>query len=64
MDSVHQGDLDGEKGVYYINAVDEVTQFQAVVCVEKISEAYLRVALEDLFAAFPFTILGFHLDIG
>ena len=60
IDSVHQGDLDGKKGVYHINAVDEVTQFQAVVCVEKISEAYLLVALDELFAAFPFVIRGFH----
>lgn len=27
VDSVHQGDQDGLKGVYLINAVDEVTQF-------------------------------------
>ena len=64
IDSVHQGDLDGKKGVYHINAVDEVTQYQAVVCVEKISEAYLLVALEELFAAFPFVIRGFHSDNG
>lgn len=64
IDSVHQGDLDRKKGVYHINAVDEVTQFQAMACVEKISEAYLLVALEELFAAFPFTILGFHSDNG
>ena len=25
VDSVHQGDKDGEKGVYHINLVDEVT---------------------------------------
>jgi len=25
LDTVHQGDLDGIKGVYHINAVDEVT---------------------------------------
>ena len=64
IDSVHQGDLDGKKGVYHINAVDEVTQFQAVVCVEKISEAYLLAALDELFAAFPFVIRGFHSDNG
>lgn len=64
IDSVHQGDLDGKKGVYHINAVDEVTQYQAVVCVEKISEAYLLVALEELFAAFPFVIRCFHSDNG
>jgi transposase InsO family protein len=64
IDSVHQGDLDGKKGVYHINAVDEVTQFQAVACVEKISEAYLELALQELFAAFPFAIRGFHSDNG
>ena len=30
IDTVHQGDLDGIKGVYHINAVDEVTQWQVV----------------------------------
>ena len=64
IDSVHQGDLDGKKGVYHINAVDTVTPFQAVVCVERISEAYLLVALEELFTAFPFVIRGFHSDNG
>jgi len=28
VDTVHQGDLDGVKGLYHINAVDEVTQWQ------------------------------------
>ena len=39
IDSVHQGDQDGMKGVYHINAVDSVTQFQLVATCEKISEA-------------------------
>jgi predicted DNA-binding transcriptional regulator AlpA len=30
VDTVHQGDLDGEKGVYHINLVDEVTQWEIV----------------------------------
>src|SRR5216684_498442 len=31
VDTVHQGDkLDGSKGVYHINAVDEVTQWEVV----------------------------------
>ena len=64
IDTVHQGDLDGEKGVYHINAVDEVTQFEVVVSVEKISEIYLIPALEHLLASFPFIILGFHADNG
>ena len=64
IDTVHQGDLDGEKGVYHINAVDEVTQFEVVVSVEKISEYYLIPALEQLLEMFPFIILGFHSDNG
>jgi transposase InsO family protein len=64
VDSVHQGDFDGIKGLYHINAVDEVTQMQVLVCVEKISEQYLLPALEQLLASFPFLILGFHTDNG
>jgi hypothetical protein len=30
VDTIHQGDLSGEKGVYHINAVDEVTQWEIV----------------------------------
>ena len=64
VDSVHQGNLDGIKGVYLINAVDEVTQFQAVFAVEHISEAYLLPVLEAMMGAFPFVIRGFHSDNG
>jgi len=64
IDTVHQGDLDGKKGVYHINAVDEVTQFEVVVTVEKISEHYLIPALEILLKAFHFTIINFHSDNG
>lgn len=64
IDTVHQGDCDGNKGVYHINAVDEVTQFEVVVSVEKISEAYLIPALKQLLTTFPFTIINFHSDNG
>lgn len=64
VDSVHQGDLDGIKGIYLINAVDEVTQFQAVFAVERISEAYLLPVLEAMTDAFPFVIRSFHSDNG
>lgn len=64
VDSVHQGDLDKEKGVYHINLVDEVTQWEIVGCVEGISEAFLRPLLDELLAAFPFRIKGFHSDNG
>jgi len=64
IDTVHQGDLDKQKGVYHINAVDEVTQFEVVCTVEKISERHLIPALEQLLETFPFTLLGFHSDNG
>lgn len=64
VDTVHQGDLDKEKGVYHINCVDEVSQWEIVGCVEKISEAYLETLLIDLLDQFPFRILGFHSDNG
>lgn len=64
IDTVHQGDQDGVKGLYHINAVDEITQFEVVVSVERISEQFLIPALEALLAAFPFTILSFHADNG
>jgi len=64
IDSVHQGDQDGVKGVYHINAVDCVTQWELVASCEKISEAYLLPVIEVLLAGFPFGILGFHADNG
>jgi len=64
VDSVHQGDLDKEKGVYHINLVDEVTQDEIVVCVAGISEEFLKPALEEALSSFPFEILNFHSDNG
>jgi len=64
VDSVHQGDFDGVKGLYHINLVDEVTQFQFVGSVERISEHFLLPVLAALLDAFPFVILGFHSDNG
>lgn len=64
IDTVHQGDLDGVKGLYHINAVDEVTQFEVVFTLERISEHFLIPALGVLLETFPFVILGFHADNG
>jgi transposase InsO family protein len=64
VDSVHQGDQDGMKGVYHINAVDCVTQYEGVATCERISEAFLIPVLEALLQSFPFVILGFHTDNG
>jgi hypothetical protein len=64
IDTVHQGDQDGMKGVYHINAVDIVTQWELVAAVEHISEAYLLPVIALLLNGFPFTIRGFHSDGG
>jgi len=64
VDSVHQGDLDKVKGVYHINLVDEVTQWEIVGCVEGISEYFLEPLLSELLELFPFVILNFHSDNG
>lgn len=64
VDSVHQGDRDLEKGVYYINMVDEVTQWEIIGCVEGISEQFLEPLLLELLDRFPFIILNFHSDNG
>ena len=64
VDTVHQGDREGHKGIYHINAVDEITQWEIVSSVERISEAYLVPVLETMLAQFPFVIEGFHSDNG
>lgn len=64
VDTVHQGDWEGVKGVYHINAVDAVTQWEIVGCTAKISEFYLLPVLEAILHQFPFRILGFHADNG
>lgn len=64
VDSVHQGDWDKEKGVYHINLVDEILQWEIVCCVAGISEAFLLPVLEGALNAFPFVLKGFHSDNG
>jgi hypothetical protein len=64
IDTVHQGDKDGVKGIYHINAVDEVTQWEIVAATPQISEYWLIPLLERLLGQFPFVIRGFHSDNG
>jgi transposase InsO family protein len=64
VDTVHQGDTADAKGVYHINAVDEVTQWEIAAAVPRISETYLEPALTAILAQFPFVIHGFHSDNG
>jgi transposase InsO family protein len=64
VDTVHQGQRDGQPGLYHINAVDTVTQWQVVGCVETIAERHLLPVLEAILHQFPFRIRGFHSDNG
>ena len=68
LDTVHQGDQPGggagAKGVYHINAVDEVTQWEVAGSTPRISEAYLEPVLKAMLRQFPFRIKGFHTDNG
>lgn len=64
VDTVHQGDKDKQKGVYHIDMVDEVTQWQVVLAVEGISEQFLMPVLEEGLRLFPFRIKNFHSDNG
>jgi transposase InsO family protein len=64
IDTVHQGDLDGVKGVYHITCVDAVSQWQVQACVQGISEAFLLPVLALIIEQFPFEIEGFHSDNG
>ena len=64
IDTVHQGDFDGAKGVYHINVVDQVTQWQLMAATPNISEFWLIPVLEALLAQFPFRLRNFHSDNG
>ena len=64
VDTVPQGDSAHAKGVYYINAVDEVTRWQVTAATACMSEAYLIPVLEAMLRQFPFRILRFHSDNG
>jgi hypothetical protein len=64
IDTVHQGDHNGVKGIYHINAVDEVTQWEILAATPQISERWLIPLLEQLLEQFPFVIRGFHSDNG
>lgn len=64
IDTVHQGHHDGQPGLFHLNAVDTVTQWQVVGCAETISERHLVPVLEAMLHQFPFRILGFHCDNG
>jgi len=64
LDTVHQGDQEGRKGIYHITAVDQVTQWEIVAATPQISELWLIPLLQTMLQQFPFVIRGFHSDNG
>lgn len=64
IDSVHQGDFEGEKGVYHINIVDEVLQWEVIGCVPYITDEYMEPLIISLLETIPFVIHNFHSDNG
>ena len=58
IDTCHQ------RAVYHIHAIDEITQWEIVISVPQISEAYLKPALQLLLEQFPFVVFNFHSDRG
>ena len=64
VDTVHQGDRNGVKGIYLINPVDQTTQFERVAAVEAVSERFLLPVLTGLLERMPFHIRGLHADNG
>jgi hypothetical protein len=59
-----QGHQDGRPGLYHINAVDTVTRWQVVGCVETICEQHLMPVLEAMLHQIPFVIRGFICNKG
>lgn len=64
VDTVHQGDKNGAKGVYHVNITDAVTQYEYIGAVETISEMHMKKILVELLKLFPFTVFEFHSDNG
>jgi len=64
VDTIHQGDKDGQKGVYHVNTVDEIVQWEVAGAVEKITDTHLLPLLEKIIASYPYRIINFHADNG
>lgn len=57
-------DTVSQRDVYHVNAVDEITQWEVVVCVPVIAESCMLPALRSLLDQFPFRVFNFHSDRG
>ena len=64
VDTVHQGDRNGAKGVYHINTISQITQFECIGAVPEITHEFMIPILRKIIETYPFKILGFHCDNG
>ena len=64
VDTVHQGDFEGEKGVYHVNIVDEVLQWEVPWATGQISEACMDRVLNEALPLFPCVPHNYHSDNG
>jgi transposase InsO family protein len=69
VDTVHQGTRrdGGQKqgqGVYHLNAVDTVTQWEIVGCCSELTKVQMVPLLRSMLDQYPFAVLGFHSDNG
>ena len=64
VDTVHQGDRNGAKGVYHINTISQVTQYECIGAVPEITHEFMIPILRKIIETYPFKILGFHCDNG
>lgn len=64
VDSVHGGDENGVKGMYYVNFVDEVLQWEIVIAVPDLTQASLEKLYHEVLVSFPIRIQNFHSDNG
>lgn len=58
VDSVHQRD------VFYLNLVDEITQWEIAISIPQLTEEFLLPALEYVLDQCPFVVFNFHSDRG
>ena len=64
VDTVHSGTHNEQKGLYYINMIDDTLQTEYVFTVPVISERFMRVILDILLQSYWTPIEAFHSDGG
>ncbi len=64
VDSVEQGSTKAGGGVYHINAVDEVLQWEVTGAVETLIHENLVPLLRKIIESYPYKIINFHTDNG